>query len=695
MKKILALLLAFLPILAQAQKRESEVRSNINTKIPSRGNRAEGLKAADVREALNDVVSYAAQRTPFLTMAQLRAGKADTAQVVQITDAGREGLFVFAPGSSAVDDSVTIINAGGRRYIRQTDIVRPKVFQHANSTYQLQKAINYAINNSLPLEVNQNYTITSVIIAGKLRMYGTGKITGRINITGNDVTIEGIEITNPSNVAVSAVGVKNLTLFGLNISKVRTAISLTNVQKSEVSYCKIDSAEWSGIRFNKNANGGCSELNLHHNRITNTVLIFQAGHGAIQMGADGGSGPHTNNVVSDNYIKNCGYVSIAGDGEYNGYYIRNNTIIQNNTGGNEAITAGPGTNAEIVNNYIYGLDTRNAFTTGILLYQRAKKAVIQGNYVYGVSNGIFFHVVDSTSNFADIEIKGNNIRKTNQAVLFYRNPGVTGNTSSNIVLSENNFSDYSTNSVNNSAGLDAKGFSNTANYTRGSAAYRTSAISDIANFRAQSGSIGSTERPYVFLHAGGIDAANTTSTTEIGTVVDAAYNKFAGIRTKHIGAYSNQYAVYLVAGYGSTVAEIAWASRNSTGVNYFQVGSTNGYNVNNIRFGDRYLWVDTKGQLRVKNSTPSSDTDGQTISFLTGSVTYDPPSIAAGAEVTTTVTVTGATLGQFARAAFSQDLGGITLFTYISTPGTATVIFRNNTAGAIDLPSGTLSVKTD
>lgn len=74
-----------------------------------------------------------------------------------------------------------------------------------------------------------------------------------------------------------------------------------------------------------------------------------------------------------------------------------------------------------------------------------------------------------------------------------------------------------------------------------------------------------------------------------------------------------------------------------------------------------------------------------------GSKTYDPASIAAGASLQTTVTCTGAVLGDAATASFSLALGGLTISAEVSAANTVTVTFTNNTAGAIDLGSGTLT----
>ena len=77
-----------------------------------------------------------------------------------------------------------------------------------------------------------------------------------------------------------------------------------------------------------------------------------------------------------------------------------------------------------------------------------------------------------------------------------------------------------------------------------------------------------------------------------------------------------------------------------------------------------------------------------------GSATYDPASLIDGAGATTTVTVTGAVLGDFVTAvSFSLDLQGITLTAYVSAANTVSVRFQNESGGTIDLASGTLRVR--
>jgi hypothetical protein len=78
---------------------------------------------------------------------------------------------------------------------------------------------------------------------------------------------------------------------------------------------------------------------------------------------------------------------------------------------------------------------------------------------------------------------------------------------------------------------------------------------------------------------------------------------------------------------------------------------------------------------------------------LTGTATYDPGNLVDGAGETTTVTVTGAALGNFAEVSFSLDLQGVTLTAWVSADDTVSVRFQNETGGAIDLGSGTLTAR--
>lgn len=78
---------------------------------------------------------------------------------------------------------------------------------------------------------------------------------------------------------------------------------------------------------------------------------------------------------------------------------------------------------------------------------------------------------------------------------------------------------------------------------------------------------------------------------------------------------------------------------------------------------------------------------------LNGGKVYDPPNLADDTETSTTVTITGAALGDFALASFSLSTQGIKLTAEVTATDTVIVNLHNQTGGAIDLASGNLNVR--
>lgn len=79
--------------------------------------------------------------------------------------------------------------------------------------------------------------------------------------------------------------------------------------------------------------------------------------------------------------------------------------------------------------------------------------------------------------------------------------------------------------------------------------------------------------------------------------------------------------------------------------------------------------------------------------MISGSATYDAANLVDGAGATTTVTATGAALGDFALVSHSVDVAGISVTAYVSAADTVSVRFQNESGGAVDLASGTLRVR--
>jgi hypothetical protein len=156
------------------------------------------------------------------------------------------------------------------------------------------------------------------------------------------------------------------------------------------------------------------------------------------------------------------------------------------------------------------------------------------------------------------------------------------------------------------------------------------------------------------IHAGTVDIANVRVT-----------NNFL----RKSGS-SSTYGILFQVSNSHTIENVA------TGGGWFEGSITN-------RYGGKNLLSDT---------TYFPDKGG----ILTGSDTYDPPSLADGVGVTTTVTVAGAALGDFVGAvSFSLSLQGITVSAFVSAADVVSIRFQNETGGTLNLDPGILRVRVE
>lgn len=72
------------------------------------------------------------------------------------------------------------------------------------------------------------------------------------------------------------------------------------------------------------------------------------------------------------------------------------------------------------------------------------------------------------------------------------------------------------------------------------------------------------------------------------------------------------------------------------------------------------------------------------------SKTWTPGSVASGGDVSTTVTVSGAALGDFVLVSFSLDLQELGISASVTAANTVEVVLQNNTGAAVVLGEGTL-----
>lgn len=79
--------------------------------------------------------------------------------------------------------------------------------------------------------------------------------------------------------------------------------------------------------------------------------------------------------------------------------------------------------------------------------------------------------------------------------------------------------------------------------------------------------------------------------------------------------------------------------------------------------------------------------------LLLGTATYDAASTVDAAGLTTTVTVTGAVLGDFAIGSYGVDIAGMTATYYVSAADTVTLRLQNESGGTLDFASTNINAR--
>ena len=99
----------------------------------------------------------------------------------------------------------------------------------------------------------------------------------------------------------------------------------------------------------------------------------------------------------------------------------------------------------------------------------------------------------------------------------------------------------------------------------------------------------------------------------------------------------------------------------------------------------------------LPDSAPSKPIKVHNVRYInklySASKTHDWASVAAGAVANTTITLTGAVLGDTVVASMNIALNGLRLWAEVTATNVVTFYLHNPTAAAVDLPSGTLTVK--
>jgi hypothetical protein len=184
--------------------------------------------------------------------------------------------------------------------------------------------------------------------------------------------------------------------------------------------------------------------------------------------------------------------------------------------------------------------------------------------------------------------------------------------------------------------------------------------------------------------------ANNTSTTWGKVLTDQNISGSALISTNGIpfenNANANNWTGHSMYYSGATNIP-SNAATNIVGLNF---------PISNLSTYGNQMAFEQFGKLYTRNNNGGTFGAWKGIAqYLEASATYIAPSIAASGTTTTTVSIPGAVLGNYAHVSFSISLQGIMATAYVSAADVVTVVLFNPTATAIVLASTTIKVKAE
>lgn len=490
------------------------------------------------------------------------------------------------------------------------------------------------------IAIINSLTSTTITVEWDLKdSYNTADSAAFVKLTQvQNVYIEGGLIKGNSTDATNEIGFKvdrgrNITFRNVRFENIdNVMISVWNTVNLHVENCSFFRARASGTAYGVsfvNAAQDCSVSHCYFNRVRHSLS--------------------TNNSNTDPGI------------------VRRITFSENNVVDSEPATGGTGgdaidTHAGAEDIYIINNTVQGSTSSGINI--ECTSAVVQGNKIYDtVAHGII--ATNFTRRAGRIQITGNYIQDAG-------NDGIRvgGGTGSSLP--------YSQVIVSN----------NIINTTTNVGIYVTGRASFLHTYTAITGnSIIGAGNTNASLY---VDQVENYSVT--GNVLNTTVSNGNGIRCGVTTA-------------GAVSGNVVKLVDSSTGIGiYFSTSGTNSTCVGNTVYGTNLSsatgvrLIDTMTNITVDNNNVEAcgspiiwgTGTGHKGGTLYGSATYDPPSLADGAGVTTTVTVTRAVVGDVAEASFSNALQGILLTAWVSGTNTVSVRFQNETGGTIDLASGTL-----
>jgi len=112
--------------------------------------------------------------------------------------------------------------------------------------------------------------------------------------------------------------------------------------------------------------------------------------------------------------------------------------------------------------------------------------------------------------------------------------------------------------------------------------------------------------------------------------------------------------------------------------------------------GKLFLNPSTSGRVDIGNNSYGVTIGGGTgviLQHLSATATWDPPSLNNGAVTSTTITVTGAGLGDIVNASHNQiGANNVIVSAHVQAADTVRVVLRNDSGGTLNIASGTLRV---
>lgn len=176
-------------------------------------------------------------------------------------------------------------------------------------------------------------------------------------------------------------------------------------------------------------------------------------------------------------------------------------------------------------------------------------------------------------------------------------------------------------------------------------------------------------------HVFGADALYATATVDVASLVDAA-----GATSSSITVTGAALGDYVFFSHGVDLAGITCSAS-------VQAADTVEVRFQNESGGTLDLASTTTRVVVLPKASVSKAFFGLA---KQGAATYDAASLGDGAGETTTVTVVGASVGDFAVCSFSLDNADVLINASVSAANTVSVRVQNESAGTVDLSSGTL-----